>query len=353
MYNSASIIIFAKYEHDFINQWVEYHVKIGFSHFYILIDNILEKQPEYIINDNISKYVTLINMDENDVIKYFGNTISNVLNPHMHISFITHQLINHKIINANLIKEDWVTAIGIDQFIYLNGITIQEYLLNLDEKCTQIIFPWSYCCHNINDSNYDYFLKNINLYKCDYAKSRGHSNGMIKTKNMLAIDTTSHGFTSKSHTQYVHVIDEYYHMGSRLDIMYIFKIVNEKLINMSFNDLKISSFHIVLRNINEYFIKGFFYWKRDKNNNKIDNAFYYLSKDIKEKNINNYKHYGDYIRAGVNIFIKTPILLPKENINLKIPDLENKNLDNTYYDIIMNKLNKYDITKEEFMDWKQ
>ena len=31
--NTACIISIIKYEHDFLNQWLEYHIKIGFSHF--------------------------------------------------------------------------------------------------------------------------------------------------------------------------------------------------------------------------------------------------------------------------------------------------------------------------------
>ena len=41
MNNSVAIITLVKYEHDFINQWLEYHLKIGFSHFYLIIDKIV------------------------------------------------------------------------------------------------------------------------------------------------------------------------------------------------------------------------------------------------------------------------------------------------------------------------
>ena len=41
---SVSIVTMVKHEHDFINAWIEYHYKLGFSHFYILVDNITEKQ---------------------------------------------------------------------------------------------------------------------------------------------------------------------------------------------------------------------------------------------------------------------------------------------------------------------
>ena len=44
MTKNVSIFSMIKFEHDFINQWIEYHLEIGFSHFYLLIDNIFEEQ---------------------------------------------------------------------------------------------------------------------------------------------------------------------------------------------------------------------------------------------------------------------------------------------------------------------
>ena len=39
-----------KNEHDFINRWLEYHIKIGISHFYLLVDNVYDEQEPYIID---------------------------------------------------------------------------------------------------------------------------------------------------------------------------------------------------------------------------------------------------------------------------------------------------------------
>ncbi len=71
MSQTVGIITMAKHEHDFINPWIEYHYKLGFNHFYILVDNIGYKQSEYIIDEKYKKNVSLIYVDDDDIIKYY------------------------------------------------------------------------------------------------------------------------------------------------------------------------------------------------------------------------------------------------------------------------------------------
>jgi hypothetical protein len=346
---SASIISLLKYEHDFINPWVEYHIKLGFSHFYLLIDNIFEKQPEYIIEDKLKAHVTLINIDENDVIHYFGQTPQEIIQ-WVHASYMHHNLINKKIIDINIINEDWVTSIGVDQYIYLNGDTIQNYLLNINDSCTQIIFPWSFCCYNTDDSNNDVFLENIKLYKNDYGKKTGHSNGMIRRQNLLSINQNSHSFLSKTPTQQIFITNEYFEMSSELPTLHVFDICQIKLNTICFYDIKMTSFHMLLRNINEYFIKSYIFWAF--NNDTIENNMYLLAYDIKNntKTILNSNPGGRdrhiaYMNMSENIFLSN-------QVELKLPLLECKNTSNNYEELILNKLSKYNITKEEFNTWK-
>jgi hypothetical protein len=348
--NTASILTMAKHEHDFINPWIEYHINLGFSHFYILVDNVLEKQPEYIIEENLKQYVSLIYIDENDVVEFLGNNSREIIKGGHHFSYIQHNLLNHKIIYANIINEDWVTAIGIDQYMYLNGNTIQYYLKYINDTCTQIIFPWSFCCFNNNDSNFDNFLENIQLYKNYYSGTRGHSNGMIRTKNLLYIRGDSHSFVSNTSTQQIFISDEYYEMPNYLDTWSVFKIVDEKLSSTLFNELNISSFHIMLRNVNEYFIKNLFYWD-NTNNELLENSFVQLVSDIRNKTkdilqILNKNRNLDTLNQNCNDFLKY-------SIELKFPKIESKNNTDHYNNLILNELYKYNITKEEFESWKR
>jgi hypothetical protein len=265
-----------------------------------------------------------------------------------------HQLINHKIIYKNIINQEWVTAIGVDQFIYLNGYTISEYLTSIQPFCTQVIFPWSFCCYNNTDSKIDNFLENISLYHNTYKgyaeSGSGASNGMVRTKNLLALHDDSHSFISKTPRQIIFIVNEYYYgMPNILTTTSIFKIANEKLDTTHFYNLKISSFHIILRNVNEYFIKSIFGYSECVNNSKY---LYLLSECIKDN--------SRYILDLPIQSNRLPYMLNiKDNpfvdwsINLKIPVIENKNSTEYYENIISSGLGIYGITKKQYNNWKK
>lgn len=337
--NTASIITLAKYEHDFINQWIEYHYKLGFSHFYIIIDNMMSEQPEYEINDTFKNNVTLIKCNHETIINNFGCTIQEYINRYgtSHSSHFLHQLINFEIIYKNIIKEDWVTAIGVDQFIYLNGETIQDYLSNIDESCTQIIFPWSITAFNNQDMPYDNLMKNIHMYNCSYNKTSGHSNGLIRVSDLQAITLNSHSFISKNDSQKVYIINEYYIMPKEMhDVYGLFRIVEGKMNNLDLFSLKISSFHIMLRNINEIIIKSCLYWTFDNSIfNRVINDI--QNKIYNQSNVNN---------RG-NLIINNDKSVNNYLFNLRIPDLNNLNKNDLYKKIIMNY-----ITEEQLNQWK-
>lgn len=334
MINTASIVSFMKYEHDFINQWIEYHIQHGFSHFYLLIDNIIEEQPEYEINELFRDKVTLINLNEDLFIKQYGCSLSEYYKKGCDHSFFLHNSLNKQIFNNNIIKEDWVTTIGIDQFIYFNGLTIQQYLETIDETCTQIIFPWSISSVNNENLPYDYLMKNVNLYKCKYGWA-GHSNGLIKTNNLLCISHDSHNFVSKSSQQKVFILNEYFTMNCNLNTQNVFHIVDSKMKEINFDNLNISSFHFIVRNVHEIIIKIFFYWNRDANINILIDNIKDKSNEISIKNwFRNYPH------------IKTVF-----SKNLNIPNVCCLNTNNMYNKLIINKLKNYDITEEEYNEW--
>jgi len=337
---SVSIVTMVKHEHDFINAWIEYHYKLGFSHFYILVDNITEKQKDYVIKEQYRQCVSLIHTNDADI-NFYNEYIQN---EGVHLSAVLHDLLNNKIIQTNIIKEEWVIAVGVDQYIYLNGNTIQEYLNHIEEDCTQVIIPWSFCFFNNNNSNFDNFLENFKSYKNVYGWG-GHSNGLIRKSNLLRISGNSHSFESKTPQQKVFIIDEYYVMPPSLLHCIHFGIVEQKLNTLPFDQIKISSFHILLRNVNEDFIKLKFFWNRTKqhNHDNINNYFFNLSLSIKN-NSNIETHY-----RGAN---ETRNVLLEKQIELKFPKLEIKNGSEHYDALILNELNKHGVQKEEFEVWK-
>lgn len=327
MNNTFAIVSMLKYEHDFINPWIEHHINIGCNHFYLLIDNLTQLQLDYVIDDKFKDKVSLFNCDQSDNI------------PNSGIGFAMHVNLNYKIYNQNIINEDWVIAIGIDQYMYLNGNTIQEYLYNnnINDSCSQIVVPWSLCIFNKNDNTYNNFLENINNYNITYNNIRGHSNGLMRTSNLSEILTDSHFYISKTSTQTIYIVDEYFEMPSLPNTWDIFNIVNNKLNNILFKDLQIGTFHVMLRNINEIFIKSYFYWNFDR----LDEAIKDLAYSIKN-NINNLSSLRRHYTVNSNQF----------DIKLKFKNLESVN-SSTYYDnLIMDQLVKYNVTKDEFDNWK-
>jgi hypothetical protein len=344
MSHTAGIITLVKHEHDFINQWVEYHIHLGFSHFYILVDNIGYKQPDYVIDEKFKNKVSLIYTDDDDVKQYLNEVESS-----WHKSGILHELINHKITYKNLINEDWVTAVGVDQFIYMHGDTIQDYLLNIDESCDQIIVPWTFCIYNNYNCDFSNFLENINSYNYEYGVHLGHSNGMIRTNNLKRLHYNSHSFISKTEKQNIYIINEYFMFNSELDTFKVFDIAQKKIDSDSFDKIKINSFHIQLRNINESYIKGFFVWNNEQ---YTLNAMNELANNI-NNNITDYESiHRDIVPCEKNKIKNKTINIDPNLLELKIPKLECKNSSEHYNNLILEKLQTYNVNKELFENWK-
>ena len=330
--DTCAIISMMKHEHDFINQWIEYHIKIGFSHFYLLIDNLTDKQSDYIIEDNFKGTVTLIDCNPKILHKHWGDSVDKFRKAEHHESYFMQYLLNVELIESNIITEHWVTAIGIDQFIYLNGNTIQEYIKTIDESCTQVIMPWSICAFNNKNICYDNLMENVHLYSGHYNGTKGHSNGLIRTSNLRKISGDSHHFISKCPEQKVYIIDEYFTMPANLQTQKIFEICHTKLQKIPLNMLTISSFHIMLRNVNEAFVKEFAYWGKNNMDSMINNI-----------SNNTIDYHG---RLSLLRWLGTmPVL------NIISPKLAIMNK-RTHYEYILEKLlEKHNISLDRFYKW--
>jgi len=361
-----------KYEHDFINQWLEYHIKIGFSHFYLIIDNFLDEQPIYPIDKQFNNYVSLFYLTNNTEYKNICH------------ADLMHEMVNKLIIEKKTIKEDWVTCIGIDQFIYLDNNNIQLSLQDIDDDCSQIIMPWSICFHNNNITNYENLLENIDLYDSTVVNPwgpQGHSNGMIRTKDMSKFNSDSHSFISNK-DQKIFIMNEYFKFKKDLGYHGVFEIVKEKIKNNI--TLNFTTCHFLLRNTMDIIIKSSFYgWCHSeiikiteiiesiKNKDKLLYVASHRKSIGKIKNLMkkikfNYKFYLDnypdlrhldyesafkhYLDYGE----KEGRLINKENyIEFNIPNLQFKNTETYYINIILNKLNEngFTISKENLKEW--
>jgi FkbM family methyltransferase len=339
---TCAIITMVKYEHDFINQWIEYHLKIGFSHFYILIDNLgIRRQSDYQIEEKFKQYVTLIDCTQDTLVKHWGNSL-----PAWHHSGFVHNLLNHEIIDTNIITQDWVAAIGIDQFMYLNGTPVPDFLKTIEESCAQIIIPWTLAIYNNKNHKHDNLMENIDSYTCQYNSMVGHSNGFIRTSNLEAINGNSHSFISKTNEQSIFIVDEYFTMPKELETWDVFDIACNKLKKKSLNEISISSFHFIIRNVLEVFIKSFFVWGcanvgmnpliPNIRSNTID-----LNLICRMHNLNNEGNISNLNNEGINT----------SNYNIVYPKLEIMNSDSQYKSIIDEDLEKCNISVEEFNCW--
>ncbi len=113
-------------EHSYLHHFIYYYQYLGFDHIYILKD---KGQSDLNINESLFS------------IKI---TILPVIYPEGMDNFNKVQYWNTTFMIKNIIKEDWVFCCDIDEFLYIHGKKIRDfmsYYKNLN-KIGQIQFPW-------------------------------------------------------------------------------------------------------------------------------------------------------------------------------------------------------------------
>ena len=138
----VSILTPFKLEGLYIEEWIDYHLKLGFDHFYLLDNNDGEIDDMDMINklknSSISSYLTFINKRNK---KSFND------------KFVRHQ---NEIWN-NLKPKDWLFVnLNIDEFFTFSNSTkygnnIKQYLQDaVKNKCDIICFNWQIFGNNGN-----------------------------------------------------------------------------------------------------------------------------------------------------------------------------------------------------------
>lgn len=129
----VSIVTPFKLEDPYIEEWLEYHLKLGFDHFYLLDNNDGDIDDINMIkrlkNSPISRYITFENKRN---LKRFND-----------------YFVDSNRYWRNLQKEDWLFVnLNVDEFLTFPstskyGHTIREYLHNaISKKCDIICFNW-------------------------------------------------------------------------------------------------------------------------------------------------------------------------------------------------------------------
>jgi hypothetical protein len=352
-----SIYTFVKYEHDYINQFIEHHINLGINHFYICIDNINYIQKDYknVINELFNDYVSLYYI--NDIID------TNISGTHFYLN----DYFNKNIIKD--IKEDWVLTIGIDSFIYLNGMTMREYINSIDIDIFQIFFPM-FLLYNLNNCDTNDFTHNYDNY---YTISSSYMYAMAKTKHIKKLNNSTHFYETNNDMQKFIISNnsEIFEIkNDKINMDYLLKNINYDYYD---NKIDIFSFHFYLRNYNEIIIKDLLYWSNNieekkksfsklleageyinyMNNNIDSNRFkqiYYYSKCKKLKKVEkknflikkyNFKNTEIYTENLITNFLKE-INISKEKYNYFIEKIKN---------VILTNINAYENIPDDF-NWK-
>lgn len=122
----ACVLTCVLHEHAYLEHFIYYYQTLGFKHVYILKDRDQEE-----IRIDRSKFQIKI-------------TILPLQFPPQITNFSYVQYWNSTFMIKNIIQEDWILLCDIDEYLYLHGKNIHEYLDNIPnlDEIGQIQFPW-------------------------------------------------------------------------------------------------------------------------------------------------------------------------------------------------------------------
>ncbi len=188
----------------FLEEWIDYHLCLGFDIFYLYDNSKVTKKSDYdsknmnLIPQKRNKYGvnydSIIKLDSNKIeeiiykIKIKYNNIVNFIewSPEDENGFICYNQVEAHYHCLNILKNnniDWCASIDIDEFIVIKngeGDNIKNYINNLDNEITYI---------NLGQIRFDSRFNNLNklITKINKAEidifDRNHSNKYIYKVN--------------------------------------------------------------------------------------------------------------------------------------------------------------------------
>ena len=173
----SCVVAIAKYENDYIREWIEYNLNLGFDHIFIGDNN----------DDHIEDIFTVVN----DYVKDGKVTIINIKD----YNITQNQFYHH--VYKNLVGSfDWVLFYDIDEFLVLNKHkTVNEYLSQEKFNDFDIIkINWKVMSNNgyvvqIDKPVLERFTKEGNNYIISYNKdSIIYANNTIKSLYRTNLD---------------------------------------------------------------------------------------------------------------------------------------------------------------------
>ena len=253
----------------------------------------------------------------------------------IHKSHYIHTCLQH--IYRNMMNEDYTILLGVDSFLFLDNLTIQEYFIkyNITDDISQIFFRW---ISIINTSNPKYNLfENIDLnlkYYDVYFFTLGNRKLVIEPR------VHSHHFELINDNSKTFFDNKIYTINKNTRHLEIIKIINNQLDIKGTTDNCI--YHFVSRNIYDVFVKTYYYWSSSNFSKK---KLKILCNDL----IINYK-----FPQTNSYYIRINILQKKCDKNIKIPNILINIQNNNYifnYKEFNVMLNECNITQPQFLSF--
>lgn len=339
-----ALFTIVKFEHSYINQFIEHHLNIGFNFFYILVDNLNEEQIDYnnIIDNKFKKYLKLYIMTKHFDIDKYNKILDNTFSHHDYFILYFNEII------LKDIKEDWIFVVGCDSFLYLNGNKIIDFIINFDintKEIFQILFPM-FLLFNINNNSYTDMCHTFKNY---YTINSYYMYSMAKINNIDKLDCSSHYFISKTEQQNIYFPDNKIINIKNSEIKINTLLLNSKFDIFDKNHTNYFSFHFYLRCYDELIIKDLLYWNIINDCKK--NQFKIFLKDVIKNNtinkniLTNLNFGGSRIHHFLNVD-KYKLCNIEENFNIdNFQFLNNKKYND---DLINNILCELDINRNEY-----
>jgi len=319
-----AVITFVLLEHNYINFFVEYHLKLGFNKIYVLVDNIDYEQEEYIIeNKEYREKVVFFNSNNYITNEQKLNWSKLYCHKSGLIQFIT-QIIYKDV------KEDYTILLGVDSFLFLNNLTIQEYFVkfNITDDISQIFFKWVNLYNKTSKLEYN-LLKNINNNCCK--KEYNHHFFTLGNRKLV-----KHPSGDSHHYELINeeckgFFNNNIYTITNTDNFYTILDKTTHITNYE-NTKDGCIYHFYIRDCIDPFIKTYYYWSGSTDKNILKEQIYsFINLDCKT--------YGNRL----DYFLKNYYF---EICKISM-DIENNSyiFNNKYLNLLLNECN---ITKEQF-----
>ena len=194
MNNTSCILTVIKNEHEYLDEWIKYHLDLGINHIFIFedIDSDSHKEICDKYGDKVSLNSIEIVLDEIDKKNVFNSKLNKKQNP-------------QEIYFPNALKwiqnnydYDWCFVIDNDEFITLQNNTLEE-ILALYKEYDAFVLQWKIYGSNGHISKPDYNNKGLIGTYTKESEYPGHSILEWTTKTCYNLKTFSQSFFKNNH----------------------------------------------------------------------------------------------------------------------------------------------------------